>query len=279
MSNNMVDDYLQAKYSSGWDETGNGPESERFEVTEGEIHASRVAECERQHWLRENGDEQTSSVSPYFELGRMMEVVHGAILAYRYDSKITGDVLKNHPPWEVAEMSDVVQQDVDIAIEICEINDGNTLKIVGQTDWVVFREREYVFDKITLKLDGTREAILPDGSVVEVTDPAGAVKRVYETKTIGETGMLMQGGLEPKEKHQYQVESYMRAIGQEATVAYLERDTLDEVSIDVSPDELLWEDIRVRTLRKHKNRQYPNSPPPHSPLNSYQGRYCDCTGD
>jgi len=249
-----VKEYLNAKYSVG------GPESDRFKPDAEEVHSSQVSECQRKRWWKHDRGHRADP-SPYFELGRVFEVMYGAALAFEYDPATTTNVLKKHSPWEVVERAVRVKQDVGITIELGEC------RIIGECDWVVF-ESDLTFDHITLRKDGTR-VVYVDG---EEYDYEGRhVTKVVETKTKKDLDWVRQKG--PDEKHVYQVYPYVHALNCPGEIAYMQRNDWEELVVPIEYDEDIWMDCMIRAKQHHHNMAG-DTVPSTSPLDDDECYFC-----
>lgn len=249
-----VPEYLEAKYSAG------GPGSGRFEPDAGEVHSSQVSDCQRKRkWKHDRA--HRADPSPYFELGRVFELMYGAALAFEHDPSTTRRTLKEHPPWEVADRAVRVVQDVGVTIEM----DG--FDIVGECDWVVF-DTDVTFDHVTLHADGSRTAER-DGETVEYD--AAAVNKVVETKTKKDLDWVRRDGAD--EKHVYQVYPYVKALDCEGEIAYMQRNDWEEHVEPVEFDESRWTDVVIRA-RQHHSNMAGDGVPPTSPLDESECRWC-----
>jgi CRISPR/Cas system-associated exonuclease Cas4 (RecB family) len=252
----VVEEYLEAKYAGG------GPDGGRFEPRDGDVHSSHLSDCRRKrHWKHRRATR--ADPSPYFELGRVFETLYGAALAYEHDPAVGADELKSSPPWEVARGSDVVIQDVNVAIEVTE---GAT--IVGEADWVVLRDGAPEPDRVAEPLDGGRTGETAEG---ERLDYDGWAEKVVETKTKKDLKWVRGDG--PDEKHEYQVYPYMRALDCPGEIAYMQRNDWAEHVFPVELDEATWLDCRARALDLAE-AQSAGSPPEPNPLGESECRWC-----
>lgn len=257
----VIEDYLEAKYGTG------GPDSDRFEVEEGVIHSSRVSECQRKHYWKDVRG-YSSDASPYFELGRMFELIYGAALANEHDPEVTPEVLSRYHPWEVAERSRVVAQDVKVQIS------HKDFLITGESDWVVLEEpMDPQPDVVEMHEDGRRVLVLRDG---DDRPYDGEVAKVVETKTKKSVDWVKRGG--PDEKHVYQVYPYMRAMDAPGEIAYMERNDWSEHVAPLEFDEDMWLDVMVRTSA-HASNHRGDSLPPTTPLGSDECKWCPFTDE
>lgn len=272
----IFEDYLFAKYAKG------GPDSDRFEDSDDEIHTSEVGRCQRRLWY-ERRHPQGAEYSPYFELGRVFEVLYGAALAWRYGDLDEADLADNKP-WELAGMVDAVEQDVNIRIGL----DG--FSIPGEADWVVYREG--VLDEVAahggvdlVELNcgdlarGGRRVTYDDGHqvVLEEGEPT-PVDTVVETKTIKDLSIL---GGSPKESHHHQLWGYMWALNAPGRWAYMVRDDLETVHHEQPLDESLFTDVELRA-RQHRRNLAEDEYPVANPSNKWECHWCphrnDCAG-
>jgi hypothetical protein len=268
-----VQSYLRAKYGSG------GPGASRFEPVEEEVHSSQLSDCQRKRkWKFERGSK--SEPSPYFELGRVFELLYGAALAYEHDPDITSETLKSNQPWDVAEMSTRVVQDVNIRVEL----PGGGL-IVGEADWVVFapgcpgvdRVNEYgPVDLVEVAADGSRAVVFDHGDGMEY-DPDWTVK-VVETKTKKNLDWVDKKG--PDEKHVYQVYPYMHALDTRGELAYMQRNDWEERVIELEYDDDRWLDSMMRAQQHVSNQSAgPDEVPPTTPLDKSECRWCSFSSE
>jgi CRISPR/Cas system-associated exonuclease Cas4 (RecB family) len=259
----VVQDYIQAKYSAG------GPGSERFEPDPTEVHASQLSDCQRKRfWKHERAHD--ADPSPYFELGRVFELLYGAALAHAHDPAIGEHELKANQPWGVAAMSDRVVQDVSVTIEL------DAGAITGECDWVVLDPEcpaardpgSYgELDAVTLREGGSREALFASGDGMAYD--RSWVRKVVETKTKKDLSYL---GTEPDEKHRYQVYPYMRAMDCPGEVAYMQRNDFAERTMPVELDDATWVDCVVRAT-EHMRNYGSDELPPTTPLDG-ECRWC-----
>jgi hypothetical protein len=266
-----IERYLDAKYSAG------GPGSSRFDPVDGEVHASQVSDCQRKRkWKHERGTR--SDPSPYFELGRVFEVLYGAALAFKHDPDVTEDTLKSHPPWEVVELSTAVVQDVNVEIAI-----GGGASIVGEADWAVLKPRALQHareaggpDAFEVHEPGDRTVVWDDGTEHELAGGDGAtpVEKVVETKTKKDLDWVRRKG--PDEKHVYQVYPYMHAFDAPGEIAYMQRNDWEELVVPLEYDEDRWLDSLVRAKAHARNQSgAADGVPPTTPLNEDECRWCD----
>lgn len=250
----VIQKYLDGKYGEG------GPDDERFAPDADEVHASQLSDCQRKRYWKHDRAYRAGS-SPYFELGRVFEVMYGAALAFEYDPAVSRRTLANYKTWEVAEMSARVQQDVGVTIDL-----GDGVTITGECDWVVF-ETDLTFDEMVLREDGSRWAVV-DGE--EYSYPTDHVVKVVETKTKKDLSWL---GREPDKKHQYQVYPYMKALNCDAEVAYMQRNDWEERILPVEMSEAEWMDCELRA-RQHSANMNGDEVPGTDPLDSDECRWC-----
>lgn len=214
----VIQNYLDDKF------LGNG--SDRFKDERGEYHASAVTRCPRRwKWQFKRGTPDESS--PYFELGNLYEDIYGRALRTKYGS-------------------DRVVQDVN-----CEIHFGD-FSITGESDWCILPEGpEFVPDKVEHwpKEDRPRRVETDRGHVLEQDDTG--IDHVIETKTIGNADWVGKYGV--KTKYSYQCRTYMWAFGVDGVVAYMERDDLSEVVVELERDSIIESDIEVRCIIHHRN--------------------------
>jgi len=235
----LIDRWLESKY------TGGEPDGARFRDERGEYHASNISNCPRR-WYWDFERESEDSWSPYFELGRVFEDVYGRALRWEH-----GD--------------DRVKQDVNIEIRI----DDDT-RIVGESDWTVFKESaRYEIDKVTLRRDGTRDAVTHAGDVVEY---GRDVLKVVETKTTKDIDWRRRYGHKPS--HLYQLQTYMWAMDCPGEIAYMTRNELDEMVFDFERDGQVEQDIEIRTTRHHANL-LDDEPPDTDPVTDRRCKYCE----
>jgi hypothetical protein len=252
----VIEGYLEAKYGDG------GPDADRFEPVPDVVHASRVSECQRKYYWKNERNHQAGA-SPYFELGRIFEMMYGAALAYEHDPEVTPEVLSRHPPWEVAERSRVVAQDVSVNIRV-----GGGAKITGESDWVVLEGPMEVQPDRVEAADGSRRLVLRDGTERRYD---GEVAKVVETKTKGDIDWPRRDG--PDEKHVYQVYPYMHGLDAPGEIAYMERDDWSEHVAGLEYDEDVWLDVKVRAVR-HVQNAGGGGTPPTTPLGPDECKWC-----
>lgn len=252
----ILDEYIEAKY------TGGGPGSDRFEPDPTEVHASQLSDCQRKRfWKFDRG--HSSDASPYFELGRVYELLYGAALAYAHDPGIDDDDLKENQPWDVGEMSERVRQDLQVAIEF------DDFEIVGECDWVVFAEGGRTdIESVEVTPAGDRIAVTEDG---ERLPYEGDVEKVVETKTKKDLDWVREKG--PDGKHIYQVYPYMHALDCRGELAYMQRNDLEELVVPLEYDEATWLDCVSRAMR-HSENMCGGSLPPTTPLDDSECRWC-----
>lgn len=263
-----VDGFLQAKYSSG------GPGSDRFDPVDNEVHSSQISDCQRKRkWKHDRGTR--SDASPYFELGRVFEVLYGAALAHEHDPAVDENVLKSMPSWDVIEESTYVVQDVNMEIAI-----GGGAEIVGECDWVVFDEscpgvrdhEEYGhLDKVVVSESGDRTAVFESGD--EMIYEAGWTNKIVETKTKKDLDWVHKKG--PNSEHTYQVYPYMFALDTDGEIVYMQRNDWDELVVPMEFDPDKWLDCVVRARAHAKNQAAGNVVPPTSPIDRNECNWCD----
>jgi hypothetical protein len=264
----VIQNYLDTKYSVG------GPGSSRFDPDASEVHASQLSDCQRKRKWKHDRDHR-SGPSPYFELGRVFEILYGAALAHHHDPDIDRDVLKCNPPWEVVEMTDVVVQDVNVTIDI------GTADIVGEADWVVMNlTAPGPLDHVHVEEDGTRTCQFIGGEQSEYS--SGWVDKVVETKTTKDLSWKKRKG--PDEKHVYQVYPYAHALQCDAEIAYMTRNEWDELVIPVEYDDDMWMDCLLRAREHARNMQAEEGMvAPATPLDDSACHFCpfqhDCAAN
>ena len=252
----VIPSYLEAKFGDG------GPGSDRFQPDPEEIHASEVSNCQRKHYFQTKKGRVTEA-SPYFELGRMFEMLYGAALAFEHDPDVTPQVLVNHHPWEVAKKSGYVRQDVGITIHL-----EDDVKIVGEADWVVLSD-PIQLNHVTLHQDGSRTE---QSGTLNERDYTESIVKVVETKTTKSIDWKKQYGAD--EKHKYQVYPYMKAFNSEAEIAYMERNNWDEHIIKVKLPEERWMDCVLRAKKLSEVMQG-DEVPAATPLEEMACKWCD----
>jgi len=255
-----IQNFLEAKYGDG------GPGSDRFEPDPQEIHASSVSVCQRKHFYRSTQG-RVNEASPYFELGRMFEMLYGAALAFEHDDTITPQVLVDHHPWEVAEKSKWVQQDVTVTIEL---EDGPD--ITGEADWCVLNE-PCILNGVTLHADGTRTEDVGTAQQREYRD---TVAKVVETKTTKDLSWKKANGAD--EKHKFQVYPYMKCFDSEAEIVYMQRNDWDEYSRTVELSDAQWMDVELR-VRKLSEVMQQDKVPAATPLEESACKWCSYKDD
>lgn len=224
----IIDNFLDAKYGDG------GPGSDRFKVDPSEVHASDTSVCQRKHWFRHEYG-RVNEASPYFELGRMFEMLYGAALAFEHDPAVTPQTLVKHHPWTIGEGSKLVRQDVKIEIEVTD-----DVSIVGEVDWVVLSQGIQL-NKVTLHQDGSRTEQVTS---LEPRAYTGAVEKVVETKTKKNVDWVIKQGAD--KKHKYQVYPYMQALDAPGEIAYMQRNDWEEYVVPVEMTDNDWLDVEVR---------------------------------
>jgi len=227
--------YLRDKYEN--------QDSDRFKRESGEYHASQIATCERRlYWKFEYGTENDPSSYPYFLLGNLYEDIYGDVLRYLFEGQ--------------------VEQDVEVEIRI-----NDDIQIVGESDWVIFKQGKDHVDKVILE-NGERTAII-DGEEVPYDDN---VQKVFETKTAKSVSSRKQYG--PKDKHIYQVNVYMFAFDCEGEIVYVERNDLSEHTFEYRRDHKIEDDIVLRAMHHHENMGDEDIPVT-NPLDTFNCKYCD----
>jgi len=249
-----ITQYLNAKYGEG------GPGSKRFTPDPNKVHSSQVSECQRKRWWKHTR-EYTSGPSPYFELGRVFEVLYGAALAFEHCPAISKGMLKKNQPWEIVEKAIRVKQDVGITIELDDHD------IVGECDWVVFTS-DVTFDHITVHNDGSR-TVTNNGEKYEFRD--NLVEKVVETKTKKDIEWTQQRG--PDKKHVYQVYPYMHALDCPGEIAYMQRNDWEEYVVPIEYDTDVWTDVLIRS-QQHARNMNNDELPPTSPLDKDECHWC-----
>lgn len=252
----VIENYLRGKY------TGGSPDGDRFKDVRGEYHASNVANCPRDwYWnFKRDGDDDWS---PYFEIGRMYEVMYGSALIWEY-ADVTEEQLKTMKPWELIEEAERVKQDVGITIHI-----DDEIEITGESDWVVFRESgNYDIDHVVYDKRTDERHAIADGEKVEYdTD----ILKVIETKTTKKIEWREKYG--HKKPHQYQLASYMWAMDTMGEIAYMTRNEWDEMVFDFTRDPQIEQDMEIRVKRHHQNLTN-ETPPDTDPIVERQCKYC-----
>lgn len=272
----LLEDYFEDKY------TGNS--DGRFRDQIGEYHASNVSNCPRA-WYWDFTREGEDSWSPYFELGRMFERMYGRALKWKY--------------------GDRAKQDVQIEIEIAD-----DITIVGESDWVIFEEDAPRVDKVILKQDGSREFIEDDdridilsqlkdlryslnsteringtfNKIIDKLEEAigeprranfnydGQIEKVIETKTTGELKWRRKYGY--KDKHLYQLSTYMWAFDAPGDIVYMTRNEADMMTFEFTRDEQIERDIEIRARAQDRNLKTEEVPDT-DPLNENACKWCE----
>lgn len=250
----MMMDYIEAKYGTG------GPDSDRFENHDHEVHTSQIADCQRKLFLDRREDVEAGA-SVYFELGRVFEVIYGAALAWQHGDLSREDVAFNKP-WELPGLVDRVQQDVNIHIEFA---DGAT--VPGESDWVVYEEGAEPLDEVRLDYETGERVAVRDG---EESEYGGEVQEVIETKTKNDVSQL-DG---PKTKHFYQLYGYMVALDAPGHVAYVERDDLSLREYHVERQDKYDMDLEYR-VRQHVRNLRGDEEPDTNPASKWMCYYCE----
>jgi len=255
----VITDYLEAKYGGG------GPDSDRFDPEPGEVHSSRISNCQRQYYYKFKRN-YNADPSPYFELGTVFELLYGGALANAHDPEVTSEVLNRHAPWDVAERSRMVVQDVNVEVEI-----PNGI-IVGEADWVVLEEPldpgEDQPSFVELDENGKRFWVDDSGDGHDGDPP---IAKVVETKTKGDLKWL-EGS--PVPKHIYQVMPYMKAMGVPGEIAYMTRDDWQEEVMELELTEDRWLDVVIRA-QQHVQNVLGEELPPTTPLKEKACDWCD----
>jgi len=272
VTDGIFDDYLEAKYASG------GPDGSRFEALDDEFHTSKIGQCQRRLWY-ERRNPQPDEASPYFELGRVFELIYGAALAWRHGDLDEADLSANRP-WDLPPMVDAVEQDVNIEIEI---DDG--VSITGEADWVVYEDAALPavrahggVDGMALDAEtGDRAIRWADGEAERLSGGApgsSPVAKVVETKTIKELSIL---GGSPKASHLHQLWGYMWGMGAPGEWAYMVRDDLTTEHHPEPYDEDLFVDVEIRARQHARNLAGGAEEPsevPANPANRWSCYYC-----
>lgn len=252
----VIDSYLDAKYGDG------GPGSGRFEPDPSEIHASSISTCQRKHFFRSR-DGRVNEVSPYFELGRVFEMMYGAALAYEHDPSVTKQVLSKHPPWVVAEKSSIVRQDVNVTIEV-----NDEVSIIGEADWCVLSEG-VLLNEVKLHADGSQTQQV--GTAKEVPYD-GLVEKVVETKTTKNLDWKKTHGAD--EGHKFQVYPYMKCFDSDAEIAYMCRNDWGEYVVPVELSNAEWMDVELRAQNLSNVMQQDEVPIP-TPIEESDCKWCN----
>lgn len=274
----MIEDWIRDKYTS------DTPDDARFKDIRGEYHSSNMAQCHRR-WYWDFKRETEDDWSVYFELGRMFERAYGRALRHEYGE-------------------DRVKQDVQVEIR------RDDFTIVGESDWVVFKEDVDRVEKVILHEDGSRECILEDeispirkaledvreqinttdrlsfnadhvidnildslGEPVESRqDYRGQVEKVIETKTTKKIEWRRKYGHKPQ--HLYQVQTYMWAMDAPGEIVYMTRNELDEMTFTFDRDDKIENDIHIRALQHHRNLDSDEIPDT-DPIKERRCKYCE----
>ena len=263
-----IEGYLQDKYSAG------GPGSERFDPVDDEVHSSQLSDCQRKRkWKHDRGTR--ADPSPYFELGRIFEMMYGAALAHEHDPGIETNDLKRHPPWEIVEMTTHVVQDVNVDIDLGGVS------VVGECDWVVLdescpaahaHEEHGVLEEVQVTESGGRGARFGEGQTYDYEQDW--VQKVVETKTTKDLDWKRKRGAD--DKHVYQVYPYMHALMTEGEIIYMQRNDWEELVFPLEYDADKWLDCVVRARTHARNQKAEeNVVPPTSPLDDSECRWCD----
>jgi len=191
-----IQQWLNEKYG--------GKPDERWKREIGEYHSSEMGKCARKTFLKfvDEAQGRPSGDFRYFEFGIWFED--------KYEEKLVEEY-----------GSDYILQDVGIEIHL-----PGDIRIVGESDWCVLN-RPYNGDPIEYELleDETRLEHSDEGTREIGEDDEPIVKEVIETKTIGSL-WYVKG--QPKHPHSYQIMSYLKAIGVDGRVTYMQRDILSE---------------------------------------------------
>jgi hypothetical protein len=239
----LIPKWLEAEYVDRHDPG-------RHKAVDTDVHASHVAKCQRkEYWAHKNGKEPQAS--PYFPLGNDIEDRYGDALREEFGDKR-------------------VRQDVGCTIFLPADDAPNGyLRIVGESDWVVFNvdapgrgHVAYVFDG----QDGQRyakssyneeiEGYPSIDTVREWSEYDGSIDRVIETKTIKKLDWLdrfNKRGFRPK--HQYQLATYQQAFDAPGELTYITRNELDERRYRVPQEAKVWLEIVQRAYLHYNNRQ------------------------
>lgn len=268
MSDNLIDRWLEARY------TGESPGSDRFKKRIGEYHASSIGKCPRQTFFKFTR-ETTDDWSPYFELGNTFEITYGSALCWEYGD-ISDALLTKLSNEEIIEQSRRVFQDVMVDIIVDSEKD---VRITGESDWTVLKQdAEYMVDihgrpqHVKLCEDGTRVLTWDDGHQTEYEEEDSPFFKVVETKTTKKISWRKKYG--HKEEHEFQVGTYMMAMGCKGEIAYMTRNELDEMVFPMEVDEGRRKDIELRArMLDHKLKvdELPDATPPRE----NQCKWCD----
>jgi len=261
-------DYLEAKFGGG------GPGADRFaDDDDDEVHTSQIAACQRQHYL-DRVEGSSDEASPYFELGRVFEMMYGAALAWERGDLDRTDLTSNKP-WEVAKLVDAIEQDVNIEV------DFGGARIPGEADWVVYKDNALSMvrekggvDTVAVNPDGERAIRWQNGDVDKLSSDSSAspIKKVIETKTIKDLDYVSDG---PKTKHFWQCYGYMYAMGAPGKVTYMVRDDWSMLDHHMERDDMTDMDLEARVRRKAKNLQSDEVPTTTDPPSKWSCYYCD----
>lgn len=264
---NTLQSYIEAKYGGG------GPDADRFADDEDdEVHTSQIASCQRKHYL-DRREGKSTEASPYFELGRVFEVLYGAALAWERGD-LDRSALFDNPPWDVPGLADRVEQDVNIAV------DFGGARIPGEADWSVYREgwmdevsERGGVDEVAMHPDGSRTVRWADGHETALgPDDETPIAQVIETKTIKEFSIL---GGEPKTKHWYQCYGYMLALNAPGKISYVQRNDFALRDYELERTDASDMDLEARVRRHVKNLQEDEGVPLATPVNKWSCYYCD----
>lgn len=228
-------------------------ENDRWAQKSGRYHASATSNCPRKwHWQwKKDMDPPAPTSYPYFYLGNELEDFYGEALAHEYGA-------------------DRVKQDVEFTIWL-----NDDVKLVGESDWVLFEEDAQRIDKVEHRADGSL-AIYYEGDdnpfIPFDETPELGIERVFETKTTKDIGWKQKWGHDPA--HKYQVMSYMHAFGGiPGSVVYIERNSLAEMHFEFDYDEHMWMDIKFRALSHHRGLENDELPDT-DPITQRECRYC-----
>lgn len=192
-------------------------------------------------------------------------MMYGAALAHAHDDTIDSRTLNKYHPWQIAQKSKFIQQDVNVKIEL----KGDNV-IVGECDWVVLEiPVKSGLDRVELSVDGERTMVNGEGDRIPYD---GEVKKVVETKTKKDISWPKVDG--PDKKHVYQVYPYMKALDAPGEIVYMQRNDWDEYVVPLDFDDNMWLDAKIRALT-HASNVRGDELPPATPLSEGECKWCD----
>jgi hypothetical protein len=234
----LVPEYLEAEHIDRYDPG-------RHKRVQHDVHASKIGKCQRRmYWLHEIGKNPESS--PYFPLGNMLEDFYGRALRERFGDKR-------------------VRQDVGCTIFLPAPGREGCIRIVGESDWVVFNQNAAGRGHVAVLPDGSRVARssydeekegYPTVEQAESWDEYdGCIDRVVETKTTTRLNYLdryNRRGYDPV--HLQQLTTYQHAFDAPGELTYVVRNDLEERRYSVPLDASVWGQVKARAMTQWSNR-------------------------